>query len=37
MAVSGGIMMILEFDNPGPRVLRVSDEPMRKALIQMGR
>jgi hypothetical protein len=37
MAVSGGIVMILEFDSPGSHVLRVSAEPMRKALIQIER
>jgi hypothetical protein len=37
MAVSGGIVMILEFDSPSSHVLRVSAEPMRKALIQIER
>jgi len=37
LAVSGGIVMILELDSPFSSIVRVSAEPMRKALIQIGR
>ncbi len=37
MAVSGGIMMVLELDTPFSGFVRVSSEPMREALIKIGR
>ncbi len=37
MAVSGGIVMILELDSPSSSILHISSEPLRKALAQVER
>lgn len=37
LAISGGIVMILEFGSPFYGVIQVSPDPLRKALLEMGR
>ncbi|RBP12896.1 hypothetical protein DFR50_11385 [Roseiarcus fermentans] len=37
LAISGGIVMILEFDSSFSGVIRVSSDPLRKALVEMAR
>jgi hypothetical protein len=37
LSVSGAIFLILELDNPFNGVIEISPEPMRNALIHLGR